>query len=102
MQVWVYGNSFETCVVAIVVPDQEVLMAWAEKEGIKGTFSEVCCSPPLALKIMNGYISHWRNQACVCGEGDMSTSFCEQFYDQFFFAGRRSVMRQVQGLGSRV
>jgi long-subunit acyl-CoA synthetase (AMP-forming) len=46
-QVWVYGNSFETCVVAIVVPDQEVLMAWAEKEGIKGTFSEVYCPPPL-------------------------------------------------------
>mmetsp|Transcript_1130 Transcript_1130/g.2656 ORF Transcript_1130/g.2656 Transcript_1130/m.2656 type:complete len:717 (+) Transcript_1130:1-2151(+) len=41
-QVWVYGNSFENVLVAVVVPDGEVIMGWAAKEGKKGTFEEVC------------------------------------------------------------
>lgn len=41
-QIWVYGNSFESCVVAVVVPKQETLMAWAKGAGIEGTFADVC------------------------------------------------------------
>eukprot|EP00285_Hemiselmis_virescens_P006971 CAMPEP_0173389900 /NCGR_PEP_ID=MMETSP1356-20130122/13899_1 /TAXON_ID=77927 ORGANISM="Hemiselmis virescens, Strain PCC157" /NCGR_SAMPLE_ID=MMETSP1356 /ASSEMBLY_ACC=CAM_ASM_000847 /LENGTH=701 /DNA_ID=CAMNT_0014347181 /DNA_START=23 /DNA_END=2128 /DNA_ORIENTATION=+ len=32
-QIWIYGNSFENYVVAVVVPDKEVLMAWAADAG---------------------------------------------------------------------
>jgi len=42
MQVWVYGNSEENCVVAVVVPDSEVLLPWAEAEGKGTTLAEVC------------------------------------------------------------
>jgi len=41
-QVWVYGNSFENVLVAVVVPDGEVIAAWAAKEGRKGSFQEIC------------------------------------------------------------
>lgn len=43
-QVWVYGNSFKSCIVAIVVPDVAVLVPWAEANGITGTTQEICAN----------------------------------------------------------
>lgn len=37
-QVWVYGNSFESCLVAVVVPKEKALLAWADKQGLQGTY----------------------------------------------------------------
>lgn len=37
-QIWVYGNSFESCLVAVVVPQKKALMAWAAKHGLQGTY----------------------------------------------------------------
>lgn len=43
-QVWVYGNSFETKLVAVVVPAEGALMSWASENGISGSFEvSVCC-----------------------------------------------------------
>lgn len=33
---------FQSCVVAIVVPDVDVIKCWALENGIKGTFSALC------------------------------------------------------------
>merc|ERR1719174_2806343 len=44
-QVWVYGNSFESCVVAVVVPNEEKLMAWAKDAGIAGDYAALCKTP---------------------------------------------------------
>ncbi|CAD7700609.1 unnamed protein product [Ostreobium quekettii] len=41
-QLWVYGNSFKSCLVAVVVPVKDKLMAWASQHGVQGTFEEVC------------------------------------------------------------
>merc|ERR1711904_434472 len=41
-QVWVYGCSFESCLVAVVVPSEEKLMAWAKAQGIDGDYAAVC------------------------------------------------------------
>jgi long-chain acyl-CoA synthetase len=41
-QIWVYGNSFESCLVAVVNPNQQVLEHWAEQHGITGNFAELC------------------------------------------------------------
>lgn len=35
-QAWVYGNSFESYVVVIIVPDKEVLVNWAKQNGKAG------------------------------------------------------------------
>jgi long-chain acyl-CoA synthetase len=43
-QVWVYGNSFESCLVAVVVPQEKSLKAWADKAGLKGTFEVRVCA----------------------------------------------------------
>ena len=44
-QIWVYGNSFENCVVAIVVPSKDKLTAWAEEKGIAGDYAALCKTP---------------------------------------------------------
>lgn len=41
-QVFLHGESSQNFAVAVVVPDQKLLMSLAEKHGIKGTFQEVC------------------------------------------------------------
>ncbi len=41
-QIWVYGNSFESCVVAIVVPNEVKLAAWAKENGAEGDYAALC------------------------------------------------------------
>lgn len=33
---------FQSCIVAVVVPDVDVVKCWALEHGIKGTFSALC------------------------------------------------------------
>lgn len=42
MQIWVYGNSFESYLVAIVVPKQPALVRWAHENGVDGDFDALC------------------------------------------------------------
>lgn len=44
LQVWVYGNSFKSCLVAVVVPVKETLMAWAKENGVAGDYETVCAN----------------------------------------------------------
>ena len=44
-QIWVYGNSFESTLVAVVVPNEEALKSWAAANGIDGDFGAVVGSP---------------------------------------------------------
>jgi hypothetical protein len=41
-QIWVYGNSFESSLVAVVNPNQQALERLAEQNGITGSFAELC------------------------------------------------------------
>ena len=42
-QTFLYGDSLKPSCVAIIVPDEEVLMAWAANNGKAGkTFDELC------------------------------------------------------------
>ncbi|KAK9806319.1 hypothetical protein WJX72_010249 [[Myrmecia] bisecta] len=41
-QLWVYGNSYESFLVAVVVPNKKALTAWAKQEGVSGSFEELC------------------------------------------------------------
>uniref|UniRef100_A0A0E0PTS6 Long-chain-fatty-acid--CoA ligase n=1 Tax=Oryza rufipogon TaxID=4529 RepID=A0A0E0PTS6_ORYRU len=40
--IWIYGNSFESFLVAVINPNQQVLEHWAEQNGISGSLSELC------------------------------------------------------------
>ena len=41
-QIWVYGNSFESTLVAVVVPNEDALKSWAAQSGVKGDFAAMC------------------------------------------------------------
>lgn len=40
--IWVYGNSFESFLVAVINPQKQALEHWAEENGIKGDFNALC------------------------------------------------------------
>jgi long-chain acyl-CoA synthetase len=44
-QVWVYGNSFKNCLVAVVVPKEEAIQEWAKANAKTGSVSELCADP---------------------------------------------------------
>jgi len=50
-QCFVYGESLKSCLVAIVVPDVEVLPKYCAKEmDIKGSMEELCRNPVCSNK----------------------------------------------------
>ncbi|XP_048336123.2 long chain acyl-CoA synthetase 1 isoform X2 [Ziziphus jujuba] len=49
--IWVYGNSFKSSLVAVVVPHEENTKRWAYLNGFVGSLSEHC-----ALQQLNSYI----------------------------------------------
>lgn len=43
--IWVYGNSFESSLVAVVNPNTQALERWAESNGVTGEFATICEDP---------------------------------------------------------
>ena len=41
-QIWVYGNSFENFLVAVVVPNEAQVLAFAEENKLAGDYAELC------------------------------------------------------------
>ncbi|XP_076895073.1 long chain acyl-CoA synthetase 4-like [Bidens hawaiensis] len=44
-EVWVYGNSFESCLVAVVNPNKSALEKWARSAELSGDFESLCKDP---------------------------------------------------------
>lgn len=44
-QIWIYGNSFESFLVAVVNPNKEALEKWAQDNGVSGDFNSICENP---------------------------------------------------------
>lgn len=51
--IWVYGDSFKSAVVAVVVPHKENTEKWAKQNGYTGSFSQLC-----SLKNLEEYVLH--------------------------------------------
>ncbi|OVA05727.1 AMP-dependent synthetase/ligase [Macleaya cordata] len=43
--IWIYGNSFESFLVAVVNPNKQALERWSEENGIEGDFASLCENP---------------------------------------------------------
>ncbi|XP_068334949.1 long chain acyl-CoA synthetase 1-like isoform X2 [Pyrus communis] len=50
--IWVYGNSFKSMIVAVVVPEEETAKKWAYLNGHMGSFSDLCSLDQLKDHIM--------------------------------------------------
>ncbi|KAJ0549374.1 putative long-chain-fatty-acid--CoA ligase, CDP-diacylglycerol--inositol 3-phosphatidyltransferase [Helianthus annuus] len=44
-EVWVYGNSFESCLVAVVNPNKSAIEKWARSSEVSGDFESLCNNP---------------------------------------------------------
>ncbi|ODM95370.1 Long-chain-fatty-acid--CoA ligase 1 [Orchesella cincta] len=52
-QVYVYGESLKSCVVAIIVPDVEAVKQWAGENDIPGTLSVLCADDRVKALILS-------------------------------------------------
>lgn len=52
-KIWVYGDSFKSMLVAVVVPHQENTKAWASTNGYTGKFSDLCSLEQLKSYILS-------------------------------------------------
>lgn len=48
---------FKSCIVAVVVPDVDVIKCWAQENGIPGTFSVLCNNPEVKQLIMDDMLA---------------------------------------------
>lgn len=52
LQVFVHGDSLESYLVGIVVPDPEVFVGWAKERGFVGSYKELCQNPDLKTAVL--------------------------------------------------
>lgn len=63
MKIWVYGDSFKSALVAVVVPSEEMTKKWAYSNGHMIDFSELCGLDQLKKHILSElYSTAERNQ----------------------------------------
>ncbi|XP_072318579.1 long-chain-fatty-acid--CoA ligase 1a isoform X3 [Eucyclogobius newberryi] len=51
-QIFVHGDSLQACLVGIVVPDPDYLPLWIKKNGIEGSYSELCSNKEVKSAIL--------------------------------------------------
>ncbi|XP_054745214.1 long-chain-fatty-acid--CoA ligase 1-like [Anastrepha obliqua] len=61
-QVYVYGESLKSCIIAVVVPDVDDLKQWANDNRVKGTLS-VLCNNPQVKELIRSDMLNWGNQS---------------------------------------
>uniref|UniRef100_A0A671L9Z2 Long-chain-fatty-acid--CoA ligase n=1 Tax=Sinocyclocheilus anshuiensis TaxID=1608454 RepID=A0A671L9Z2_9TELE len=55
-QLYVHGDSLQSCLVGIIVPDPEVLPSWAQKKGFEGCYDELCENKELKKAILDDMV----------------------------------------------
>lgn len=53
-QMWIYGNSFHTTLVAVIVPEHDTIMAWCQHNGVSGDFSEAVKDKKVCVRVGAG------------------------------------------------
>uniref|UniRef100_A0A8C2GBS1 Arachidonate--CoA ligase n=1 Tax=Cyprinus carpio TaxID=7962 RepID=A0A8C2GBS1_CYPCA len=55
-QLYVHGDSLQSCLVGVIVPDLEVLPSWAQKKGFVGCYDELCGNKELKKAILDDMV----------------------------------------------
>lgn len=53
MQIWVYGNSLESTLVAVAVPNEAVIKEWAKSNGSEDDMAKLCQDPKAQAYILS-------------------------------------------------
>lgn len=73
-QIWIYGNSFESFLVAVVVPERKALEDWASSNQETGDFSSLCNNTKARKYILDELNSTAKNHQ-VCNVSNIKSSF---------------------------
>ncbi|XP_058095958.1 long chain acyl-CoA synthetase 4-like isoform X2 [Magnolia sinica] len=63
--IWIYGNSFESFLIAIVNPNKQALDLWAEENGQSGDFAALCENPKAKEYILGELTKHAKAKKSV-------------------------------------
>ncbi|XP_026089888.1 long-chain-fatty-acid--CoA ligase 6 isoform X2 [Carassius auratus] len=55
-QLYVHGDSLQSCLVGVIVPDPEVLPSWAQKKGFVGSYDELCGNKEIKKAILEDMV----------------------------------------------
>lgn len=55
-QVYVYGESLKSCIIAVVVPDKDILIGWSKTNGISGDWMELCRNEHVKKTILSDMV----------------------------------------------
>eukprot|EP00831_Metopus_contortus_P060114 TRINITY_DN5202_c0_g1_i4.p1 TRINITY_DN5202_c0_g1~~TRINITY_DN5202_c0_g1_i4.p1 ORF type:complete len:321 (+),score=54.47 TRINITY_DN5202_c0_g1_i4:208-1170(+) len=56
LQIFVYGDSFQTYIIGVVVPRKETVMEWAKEKNIDGDYEKLCSSKELNQAILDDIV----------------------------------------------
>ncbi|XP_076846408.1 long-chain-fatty-acid--CoA ligase 1 [Brachyhypopomus gauderio] len=57
LQVFVHGDSLQSYLIGIVVPDPEVFVDWAKGRGIMGSYQELCQNPDMKKAVLEDMVT---------------------------------------------
>jgi long-chain acyl-CoA synthetase len=75
-QVFVYGNSFKSSIVGVIVPEELVLIDWAKENNEETDFQKLCSNP----KVKNLIMEDLERQAKLVGLKGFEKVSNTQFY----------------------
>ncbi|KAB2000875.1 hypothetical protein ES319_D12G261600v1, partial [Gossypium barbadense] len=61
--IWIYGNSFESFLVAVVNPKKQALESWAAENGVHGGFNSICQNPKAKRVRSRGALKDWKRKS---------------------------------------
>jgi hypothetical protein len=61
-QVWVYGNSFKSTLVAVVVPKPDAIKDWAKANGKTGGLAGTCAAHAFCCAYCHLVGLHWHDR----------------------------------------
>lgn len=82
---------FKSCIVAVVVPDVDVIKCWAQENGIPGTFSVLCNNPEVKQLIMDDMLAWGKEMGLKSFEqASLALSHATKFlFNGVLFSGER-------------
>ncbi|KAG1669102.1 Long-chain-fatty-acid--CoA ligase 5 [Nymphon striatum] len=77
-QVFVHGESLQSCLVGIVVPDEETVLAWAKSHGINQNFEEICKNFKLKSEILQDIVKIGKSSGLHSFEQVKAINMCSE------------------------
>ena len=77
-QIWIYGNSYENFLIAVVVPDEKHFKSFASQNGGQGSsIDDLCKDPKVSRSPVNHLLISKKGMAALCIPCGAPLQVCE-------------------------